>query len=139
MSIFSENYKKLNDGFIKINACIETAQAPEHMTVIAKMIQSWLGLADAYCDDVYFDKTNRHRKTDADRLGNAVKEMFDELNSTFTEQMSAFTPEDYEASFKPVRIKGLHEIAQEYNNKYDDYDFGYQQGCCDVNKEEDDE
>lgn len=130
MSIFSENYKKLNDGFVKINACIETAETPEHMNVIAKMIQSWLGLADIYCDDVYFDKTNRHRKTDANRLGDAVKEMFNELNSAFAERMSAFTPEDYETSFKPHRVKDLREIVHEYNNEYDD---------CDVNKEEEDE
>lgn len=115
MSKFSENYKKLSDGFIKIGACIETAEAPEHMTVITKMIQSWLTLADKYCDEVYFDKSNRHRKADADRLGNAVKEMFDDLNPRFAERVAEFTPEDYEATFKPTRVKTLSEIVHEYD------------------------
>ncbi len=139
MSKYSECYKKIFDGYTKIIACIDSCDTIEQTQSITNLVESWVGLIDFYCDLVWDDRSNRHRKADAISLGEVSKMMFDEVNVTFSEKMKTFIEPEYEASFKPVRIKGLPEIVQEYNNEYDDYDFGYQQGCCDVNKEEDDE
>ena len=112
MSIYSENYTKVMCGYNKILACIDSVETREQLECIPIMVENWINLADTYCDHIYYDKTNKHRKKDSSKLGEAVKEMFDDLKSSYEQCISSFEPEEYEGIFKPVKIKGLQEYSK---------------------------
>lgn len=110
MSTYSKNYKKVTDGYNKILDCIKSSEYLEQLECIPTMIESWLGCVDVYCDEIFFDRSNRHRKKDADKLAESSVSMFEELKSTLQLTMKTLTPEEYDGVFKPVRVKGLNEM-----------------------------
>lgn len=118
MSVFTENYQKLQEGYNKILACIDSLNDEDQLNYINNMTNNWINLADMYCDQVYNDKSGGWkwtRKKNANALGDAVKTMFDDINNKFRAkgeellQNSLYTKE-YEGKFKPVRIKNLSEM-----------------------------
>jgi len=113
MSMYSESYAKILNGYNKISACIESTETQEQLTCITNMVESWVSLADKYCTAVYRDKTNKNRRKDSNALGEVCVGMFEDLKGQYQERLQGFTPEEYEATFTPKRIKGLAEIAHE--------------------------
>ena len=121
MSIYSINYQKVTDGYNKIMRIIESTEIPEHTDCIPRLVDSWVNLVDHYCDQVYVDRSNRNRKSDANRLGDTAAKMFESIKETYENKMQQFAPEEYEGNFKPCRVKSLPEMVHEQNG-YDDYD-----------------
>ncbi len=109
MSKYSENYTKVNEGYLKILNCIDSCEDPEQMTAVENMTNLWVNLIDYYCDQVQtFDK--RGRKL-AESLAQAGVQMFNDIKERFQEKMVDFEPEEYTGMYKPVRIKNLREYA----------------------------
>lgn len=112
MNLYSENYKKMMDGYSKILDCINSVETLEQLESIPNMVDSWLTLVDHYCDEVYWDKTNKSRKKDAPRLGDAGKEMFEAIKSLYQQRLQELSPREYEGVFKPIHVKGFQEMNQ---------------------------
>ena len=114
MSLYSENYKKMMDGYTKILSCIHSVETVDQLECIPNMVDSWIALVDKYCDSIYYDKTNKFRKKHASQLGEAGKEMFDAMKTIYQNRLVELTPEEYDGVIKPTRIKGFQEIMQDY-------------------------
>jgi hypothetical protein len=113
MSTYSENYKKVMDGYTKIYNTIVSVEVFEQLECIPNMVDNWINLIDRYCDEVYYDKTNRSRKADAHSLGNMGRQMFQELKQLYQGRLQALQPREYEGGFKPCRVKSIAEMAHE--------------------------
>ena len=122
MSLYSENYKKMMDGYNKIVNCIASVEYMEQLECIPNMTDAWIVLVDKYCDEIYYDKSNKNRKKDAPQFGEAGKEMFESLKSIYQQKLQEFLPEEYEGNFKPIRVKNLSEMVYEYNSQFDEED-----------------
>ena len=109
MSKYNENYTKVNDGYLKIIACIDSCETPEQMTAVENMVNLWVNLIDYYCDQVH-DSDWRGKKW-AESLAQAGVVMFNDIKELFQEKMNEFQPEEYTGVYKPVRIKNLSEYA----------------------------
>lgn len=114
MSVYSENYKKVLAGYVKILNSIDSLTHSGQLACIPNMLNSWVDLVDMYCTEVAHDKTSVHRKRNADKLCTAAKEMFDDLKGFFQFRSGELAPEEYTGVFKNVRVKPLNEF--EYDN-----------------------
>lgn len=112
MNKFTENYSKVLEGYEKTKKCIESVDSILHIPYSQKMFECWVNLLDYYCDQVYHDKENCHRKRDADTLGEAAAHMFESLKNTFEQKLHEFAEPEYEGSFAATRIKSLQEYAE---------------------------
>ena len=109
--MYGINYKKMMDGYNKINTTIESVQTPEQLECIPRMIESWVNLMDKYCDQIYADKANKTRKKDTNVFAESGSGMFNDLVKNYQQKQQEFGPNEYEGVFKPVRVKGLPEIS----------------------------
>ena len=107
MSIFSENYRKIIDGYYKISATINSINSQEHLACIPQMVENWVNMADTYCDQIYNDRSNRHRKKDANRLGDVCKIMFDDLSNMHQQKFQEFAQSEYTGVYPLKKINGL--------------------------------
>ena len=113
MSLYSENYSRIMDGYNKILDTIKSVEQLEQLECIPNMIDNWIKLVDKYCNDVFYDKTNPNRKKDAPRLGEVGMKMFEVMKQLYQDRVEELTPPEYNGLFKPKRVKSLQEIAHE--------------------------
>ena len=123
MSLFSEHYKQMMDGYNKILSCIDSVEIMSQLECIPNMIDSWICLVDHYCDEIYYDKSNKSRKSDASRLGDSAKEMYESMKFLFQQRFGELSPEEYEGKWHPVKVSGFDEIGGDSElNSNDDCD-----------------
>lgn len=113
MSKYGENYKKMLDGYNKIVACIESVGYVEQLECISNLADNWLGLIDHYGDEIYNDKSNWHRKKEADQFCEAGVKMFEDLKNIYQQRLQELAPQGYEGGFCPVRVKNIYEMLNE--------------------------
>lgn len=98
------------DGYNKICKCIQSIEDSSQNQCVANLINNWLTMVDKWCDEVYHDKTNRHRKKDTNKLGDLCAEMFEQLKNMCEQKSEEFEDDDYIAVSPAVHIKSLQEI-----------------------------
>ncbi len=111
MSLFSERYQLILDGYNKILNCIETSENIIHLECISNMINSWLNLAEQYCNEVYYDRSDKTRKVNASKLADSLKEMFESIKEFAQQRANELSPEEYEGKWHPVKVYGFDEIG----------------------------
>ena len=110
MSIYSKSYTKLNDGYKKISACIESVEYLDQLDCIPHYIESWVNLMDKYSDAIERDRGDKHRSKNCESFCNAGVQMFEDLKLQYQNKMMEFSSAEYEGSFHPMKIKSLEDI-----------------------------
>ena len=116
MSKYSENYKKINDGYNMILATIDSTETFEQLQCIPNMVDNWVDLVDHYCNVVYCDRKDKNRKKNTNQLADLAKMMIEDLKGSYQEVLAELTPEPYEGHHLPIRVKTMWEMAHE--NEY---------------------
>ena len=114
MSKFSINYTKTSQGYNKILDCIHSCETPEQLESTKNMIQSWINLAEHYCNEVSRDKNEgprRKRIMYANTLGKRVGNMYNDIEQNYNCVAATFLPKEYEGCWAPIRIKSIQEYA----------------------------
>ena len=126
MNTYSENYKKALNGYEKIMRCIETAEVPEHIEAITRLTENWVNMLATYYIQIYRSRKIIPRVKDARRFKSSCKGMCEELAAVFNEKVDAVYNDQsgYECAFKPTRVKGFHDYAEEliYERTLDELD-----------------
>ena len=115
MSVYFENLTKVHDGYNKIVDTINSITIPEQLSCISNMVDGWVDLGDMYCEQVWKDKSNKHRKRDSNKLAEIINVLFNDLKQVFEQRIQDLQPEPYDGIYNTTRIKGLNEISIEYH------------------------
>ena len=111
MSKYSENYKKTTDGYNKILLCIDTTIVTQQLKCVPNMVDNWCNLVELYCKQVAQDRKDRHRKKNAGNLAEAAKWMFENLKEHYNYTLQSLSPEEYEGTFSPAKVKNIQEMV----------------------------
>ena len=114
ISVYFKSLNKVNNGYLKIISTIDSIIIPDQLQCISNMIDNWVNLMDTYCNDVYYDKKNKHRKKYADKLADICEILFNDIKQRYQEKIESITPKEYTGLCDTTRIKGLNEISTEY-------------------------
>ena len=122
MDKYTDSYNKLSKGYMKILDCIESCENTVQLDACGTMVDNWVALGDAYCEQIFYDRSIKKRKNKAHGLAQAAKVMFEDIKQTFENKNSEFWPEPYEGTFGPKPVIPLNklypkEIETEENDK----------------------